>query len=56
MPIPEEQIGPDTIFKSVSITIKFTNSESFRHRQKKAIGSIYNILLSILCDEIQSQI
>lgn len=54
MPIPEEQIGPDTIFKSVSITIKFTNSESFR--QKKAIGSIYNILLSILCDEIQSQI
>lgn len=54
MPIPEEQIGPDTIFKSVSITIKFTNSESFH--QKKAIGSIYNILLSILCDEIQSQI
>lgn len=56
MPIPEEQIGPDTIFKSVSITIKFTNSESFRQKKAINIGSIYNILLSILCDEIQSQI
>lgn len=56
MPIPEEQIGPDTIFKSVSITIKFTNSETFRQKKAINIGSIYNILLSILCDDIQSQI